>query len=343
MPTRTVELARVPEYARWAEEAGFDSVWDYEIYRNPFTMLSTAALSTDRTILATGLAAAFSRSPFEFANAAADVDELSGGRMLIGMGTGVPEFLAAFHSQGFDEPLSRMRDYVNCLRRSWEYLNTGDAAPYAGRHYRFTAPRFNPWGLRPLARPQIPVYIASLAPKMTALAGEIGDGWLSYLATPRWVSERARPWLEEGAARSGRDLADFETAVEVICSVNEDREVAYRRARIYVSHPVSDPVIALHGLEAERDAVRHGLATRGPEALAETSDRLVEAFSITGTPDEARDKLADWTPAIQHLVLHTPYVPPLSTEQAEDAFLGIVETFGRTGAPLRHHTGSVVA
>ena len=97
-------------------------------------------------------------------------------------------------------------------------------------------------------------------------------------------------------------------------------------------HPVSDAVVALHGLEAERDAVRQGLMTRGLDALAETSDRLVETFSITGTPDEARDKLEAWTAAIPHVVLHTPYVPPLSAEESEDAYRAIVETFGRESA-----------
>jgi probable F420-dependent oxidoreductase len=329
-------MERVPEYARWADEAGFDSVWDYELYRNPYAMLCTAALATSRATLATGLAGAFPRSPFEAANAAADVDELSGGRMLVGLGTGVPEFLQAFHSQGFHKPLSRMRDYIECMRRSWQYLSTGEAEAYPGEHYQFTAPPFNPWGLRPLARPQIPIYLASLGPKMTALAGELADGWMAYLATPQWVQEHTRPRLAEGAARSGRNPDELDLAVEVICSVSDDREEAYRRGRIhtgfYVVHPVSDGVVALHGLQAERDAVRQGLMTRGLDALAETSDRLVETFSITGTPDEARDKLDAWTATIPHVVLHTPYVPPLSAEESEDAYRAIVETFGRDAA-----------
>lgn len=349
MPTRTVAMARVPEYARWADEAGFDSVWDYELYRNPFAMLCTAALSTSRATLATGLAGAFPRSPFEAANAAADVDELSGGRALVGLGTGVPEFLQAFHSQGFHKPLARMRDYIECMRRSWEYLSSGEAEAYPGEHYQFAAPPFNPWGLRTLPRSRIPIYLASLGPKMTALAGELADGWMAYLATPTWVEQHTRPRLEEGAARSGRSLSDFDLAVEVICSVSDDREVAYRRGRIhtgfYIVHPVSDAVVALHGLEAERDAVRQGLMARGLDALADTSDKLVEAFSITGTPDEARDKLAEWTAAIPHVVLHTPYVPPLSAAESEDAYRAIVETFGRTpsGAATGSHASAPAA
>jgi probable F420-dependent oxidoreductase len=334
MPTRTAPMSRFPEYARWADEAGFDSVWDYELYRNPFAMLCTAALTTSRATLATGLVGAFPRSPFALANEAADVDELSGGRTLIGLGTGVPEFLQAFHSQNFEKPIGKMREYIAVMRRSWEYLATGQAEPFEGKHFQFAAPPFNPWGLRDLARPRIPIYLAGLGPMMTRLAGETADGWLSYMSTPKWVNERARPLLAEGARKAGRDVDEVGIATEVICSVNSDRDVAYRRGRIhvgfYVSHPVSDPVVALHGLEAERDAVRQALMTRGLDALAETSDKLVEAFSITGTPEEARQKIGDWKDAIPHLVLHTPYVPPLTAEESEDAYRGIIDTFGPT-------------
>src|SRR5882757_3927959 len=96
MPTRTVGLDRVGRYAQWAEKAGLDSAWDWELYRNPFTMLALCAETTHRLQLGTGLAATASRSPFEMANAVADVDELSGGRALLGIGSGVVEFVSAF-------------------------------------------------------------------------------------------------------------------------------------------------------------------------------------------------------------------------------------------------------
>jgi alkanesulfonate monooxygenase SsuD/methylene tetrahydromethanopterin reductase-like flavin-dependent oxidoreductase (luciferase family) len=140
MPTRTAAMHRFPQYAQWADEAGFDSIWDYELYRNPFAMLCTAALTTSHATLATGLAAAFPRSPFEAANAAADVDELSGGRMLLGLGTGVPEFLTAFHSTEFSKPVARMREYIEVLRRSWQYLHAGEAEAFQGERYRFLPP-----------------------------------------------------------------------------------------------------------------------------------------------------------------------------------------------------------
>ena len=127
-----------------ADEAGFDSVWTYELYRNPFAMLCTSALTTSRVELCTGLATAFNRSPFEAANAAADVDELSGGRMKLGLGTGVPEFLEAFHSTDFKTPIKRLSEYVEALRRSWAYLAGEEVEAFNGTYYQFAAPSINP-------------------------------------------------------------------------------------------------------------------------------------------------------------------------------------------------------
>lgn len=339
MPTRTAALDRIPEYARWADEAGLDSVWDYELYRNPFSMLCTCALTTKKVTLATGLAAAFPRSPFELANAMADVDELSDGRALLGLGTGVPEFLEAFHSTDAKNMVGRMREYIDVLRLSWEHLYSGEPASYEGKHYRFASPPFNPWGGRNMVRSQIPIYLAGMRPKLLGLVGEKADGWMGYLATPKFIDERVRPAIADGAQRAGRDPSEVTIATEVICSVSPDRDEAYRRARIhvgfYVAHPVSDVVVEIHGLKAEQQAIQQTLMTKGFAGLVETDDKLVETFSITGTPEEARQKLDAWKDAYDHLILHTPYVPPLEAQESEDAYRNIVDAFGPVAVGAR--------
>jgi alkanesulfonate monooxygenase SsuD/methylene tetrahydromethanopterin reductase-like flavin-dependent oxidoreductase (luciferase family) len=135
IPSRTAHISAMAEYARLADNAGFDSAWHYEVFKNPFTMLALGAAVTERVTLATGLASAFSRSPFEAANAAADHDELSYGRMVLGIGTGVPEFLTAFHSTDGRKPLSRISEYIDVLRLSWRYLGSGARENYEGAFY----------------------------------------------------------------------------------------------------------------------------------------------------------------------------------------------------------------
>jgi alkanesulfonate monooxygenase SsuD/methylene tetrahydromethanopterin reductase-like flavin-dependent oxidoreductase (luciferase family) len=230
-----------------------------------------------------------------------------------------------------------MREYIESLRLLWKHFADGEPVSYEGRYLQFTSPPFNPWGLRPLARPQIPIYLACLKPRMLQMAGELADGVLGYLNTPRFVDEHVRPNVAKGAEKAGRDPADVEITSLVICSVSDDREEAMRLARInvgmYVAYPVSATVIEFMGLEEERDAVVHALIAGGPPALENaTSDELVRTFAIAGTPDEAAEQLAEFEGRLPHIVLHTPYVPPITGAESERAFRNIVAAFARDRA-----------
>jgi alkanesulfonate monooxygenase SsuD/methylene tetrahydromethanopterin reductase-like flavin-dependent oxidoreductase (luciferase family) len=328
-------IEKVAELAGLADEAGFDSTWDYEFYRNPFVMFAAAAGTTSRISLGTGLAAAFTRSPVEMANAAADVDELTGGRLLLGIGPGASEFIGAYHSTDTRRSLSRIREYVEVLRLAWRHLGTMEPVEYDGRYYQLHSMPLNPWGPRPMARPQIPIYVSAIHPKMMQLAGELGDGWLCYLSTPRYVTQFAHPQVHAGAKRAGRDPADIDLAAMVICSISDDRAEALRRARIhtglYVAYHHSDAFVRWHGVEQEANTIREAIMRGGLHAVHDATDpRLVEIFAIAGTPDDARRQIKPHQEVNPHLILHTPYMPPLTPEETEDAFRGIVNTFART-------------
>jgi probable F420-dependent oxidoreductase len=332
LPSRKGPIGAVGEKARRAERAGFQSVWSYEVYRNPFTLLSVAAANTERAMLGTGLAAAFSRSPFEAANAAADIDDMSGGRMLFGLGTGVPEFLRAFHSSDTERPVGRMSEYLDVLRLSWEYLATGRADRFEGQHYRFKAPRVNPWGERELPRQQIPIGLAAMGPKLIELCGRKADAWLGYFTTQKYVDEFVRGHLEAGARKAGRDACEIEIYAETVCSVSTDRDLAMSRARkqvgFYATHSAGAHVAAIHGLQDAVNDLREGFVREGIAAFERTDDRLVDLLSITGTPEEARQKLAQYEGHVDHIMLHAPYVPPIEPEESADAFSNILDTFG---------------
>ena len=333
MPTRTVALDRVPEYAHWAEDAGFDSVWGWELYRNPFTMLAMSALTTGRVGLGTGIAATPGRSPFEMANEAADVDELSSGRMLLGIGSGVLEFASAFHDKPPTHPLTRVSEYIDVLRLAWRYLGTGEAPAYQGRFHSFAPPPMNPWGTRHLERDSIPIYLGAIGPNMLNLVGRKADGWIGYLGTPDLIRDHVRPTIEAGANEVGRSLTDVDIMLELICVVHDDAEIAMHRARrqvgFYVSHPSSDPIVAHAGLTEEVNALRQSVFQEGPEAFTRTDDKIVHTFSITGTPAAAYARLAEWDGIVDHLVLHTPYVPPFTAAESEDAFRNNCAAFAR--------------
>lgn len=332
LPIYNTKIGEIARLARIAEDAGFDSAWDYELYHDPYLTLALAAQQTDRIGLGTGLAVALNRSPFVAANAAADVDELSGGRMLLGLGAGGVEQLRAFHSVTLTQPLQRMREYVHCLRATWRYLADHQPASYDGKFFQLNLPPDVLFNREPV-RERIPIYLAGVRPKMIQLAGEIGDGLLGYFQPVEFLRTIVEPNLIEGAKRAGRDPAELDMVTYIIMSVSKDRAEAIRRAKIHVGvyiaiSTAADNVIEHYGLQRECDELRTAFMTEGAAALEKTDDKLVDAFSIAGTPDECRKKFAEYEPHLKHALMHTPATPPLTPEESEDAFINITETFG---------------
>jgi probable F420-dependent oxidoreductase len=337
LPMLNQPYERYAEFAALADEAGFDSVWDYEFYRNPFVTHGLNARATKNIALGTGIATMASRTPFEMANAAADIDELSNGRTLLGLSTGGAGWTDSFTGTDINRPLVRIREYIEILRALWHHFGTDEPFEYNGEFYRAASPPFNPWGTRDLVRPQIPIYLAGIKNKMIQLSGEIADGVFGFMQTPSYISERVLPNIKIGAERPGRNPEDIDVAALVICSVSEDRDEALRRARInvgnYVAYPVSGTVIDFMGLQEQRDHVVMKLLSEGPAALeTAASDDLIAAFSIAGTPDEVAEQLANYEAVLPHVVLHTPYVPPIDQASSEDAFRTLVKTFARIRA-----------
>jgi probable F420-dependent oxidoreductase len=338
MPILNQRFETFPELAELADQAGFDSLWDYEFFRNPFVIHALCSQRTARIQHATGIATACSRTPFEMANAAADIDELTGGRTILGLSTGAAMWTDVFNGADVSHPLPRLREYVEVLRAQWKHLADGEPFEYDGRFYRAASPAFNPWGVREMVRARIPVYLSVVRPRMLGLAGEIADGVLTYLATPRYLEQVVHPSIAEGARATGREPRDVDITALVLCSVSDDRDEAMRRARInvgnYICFPGADPMVRFAGIEKERDRVLQALFERGPAAFELLPEEIVKTFAICGTPEEGREQLAEFEGLLDHVVLHTPYVPPLERADSEDCFRNTVAAFGHAHAAV---------
>jgi len=334
MPMLNQPYEKYPELARLADEAGFHSLWDYEFYRNPFVTHALCARVTENIKLGTGIAAASGRAPNEMANAAADVDELSNGRTILGLSTGGAGWADCYNGTEVDHPLTRMREYIHVVRSVWQHHSSGEPFEFSGRFYKAKSPPFNTFGVRQqLARPKIPIYLAALKSKMLQMAGETAEGVLGYLWTPSYIKDYVLPNVALGARKAGRNPTDVDVASLVLCSVNPDRKIAQRIARInvgmYVATPGGETVSEFMGLGDERKALLKALMTDGLAALERTtSDALVRHFSICGTPDEAREQLAEYHGLLPHIILHTPYVPPIQQRESEVAFRTMVTSLG---------------
>ena len=217
-------LREIPAVRQASGRGRFRLAWDYEFYRNPFITHALCGRQTKNIKLGTGIAAASGRAPNEMANAAADVDELSNGRTILGLSTGGAGWADCYNGSDVDHPLPRMREYIHLVRSVWQHHATGDPFEFTGRFYKAKSPPFNTFGVRQqLARPRIPIYLAGLKSKMLQLAGEVAEGALGYLWTPRYIKDYVLPNVALGAQKAGRSPADVDVASLVLCSVAADK------------------------------------------------------------------------------------------------------------------------
>src|SRR5215216_3917191 len=200
------------ELVREAEAAGFDSVWAAEAYgSDAATVLAWLAAQTARIRIGSAIFQMPARSPAMTAMTAATLDQLSGGRMLLGIGTSGPQVAEGWHGERFAKQLARTREYVEILRMAL----ARERVVYSGEAYQLPLPDGPGKALKLMIAPvqeRMPIYIAAIGPNNMKLTGEIADGWLPVFFSPEHV-DGSRALLSEGAARAGRELApDFDIA-----------------------------------------------------------------------------------------------------------------------------------
>src|SRR5580700_10508795 len=208
-----------------AERLGYDSVWAAEAYgSDAATVLAWLAAGTSKIKLGSAIFQMPARSAAMTAMTAATIDIISGGRMVLGIGSSGPQVAEGWHGQRFARQLQRTREYVAVVRMAL----ARERVEFHGETLELPLPDGPGKALKLTiapVQPQIPIYLAAIGPKNTALAGEIADGWIPTLLSPEHLSELL-PLLQEGAARSGRTLEGFDIAPTVNVFVTEDLEAA---------------------------------------------------------------------------------------------------------------------
>ncbi len=276
-----------------ADDLGVDSIWVAEAWgRDAFTLLTELALKTRRARLGTGIVNVFSRSPAVLAMTFGALDELSGGRMLIGLGSSGANVVEHFHGVPFEKPLRRLREYVEIINR----LLRGEPLNYEGQIFRMSRGfrlQFTP------IRTHIPVFIAAITPRSIRQTGEIADG-LMPIHWPKQKYADLRAQLAEGARRAGRDPAAIELApsVGLFITDGQDPEQVRNRAREPLAYYIGRmgrfyyEMLQRHGYEAEVAAVRAAWERRDPAgAAAAIPDRMLDDITVIGPLDACAEKL----------------------------------------------------
>jgi probable F420-dependent oxidoreductase len=209
---------------------------------------------SERITLGTSIAVAFSRSPMTVAHTAHDLQRISEGRFILGLGSQVRAHIERRFSMPWSSPALRMRDYVCALRAIWSAWRTGDRLDYRGEFYQHTlsTPFFTPPAL---AAPDPEVYVAAVGPAMTRIAGEVADGVILHgFTTRKYIEEVTLPALTEGCARGGRPTSRVGVAMMAFvvtgCTPQEmalAAESVREQVAFYASTPAYRPVMDLHG------------------------------------------------------------------------------------------------
>jgi probable F420-dependent oxidoreductase len=321
-------LATAAAAARRAEERGFESVWTTEFYdRSATVSLAAMAAATSTVTVASGIAYAVGRSPLVLAVEARDLDELSGGRLILGLGTGARRMQQDWHGADGASPAPRVEELVPLLRRIWGMDSAG--VQHEGRFYRMA--------LQPTAevtpRPPIPVYLAGFNARMVQAAGAVADGLVGHpIFTPRYVRDVVRPALAAGAARAGRDT-EVPIAGYVICSVADDGDRARRDAAaqiaFYAVVRTYRALVELEGFTEEVARIREAWQRRDHEGMiAAVSGEMVARMAVAGTPEEARDQITGFHGLYDRLLCYVPSYG-LSGAEITERIDAVIDTFGR--------------
>jgi F420-dependent oxidoreductase-like protein len=285
-----------------AERLGFHSAWAAEAYgSDAATVLAWLAAGTSTIRLGAGIFQMPGRSPAMTAMTAATIDELSGGRMLLGIGSSGPQVSEGWHGQRFAQQLQRTREYVAVVRLAL----SRERVEFAGETLQLPLPDGPGRALKltiGTVQDAIPIYLAAIGPRNTTLAGEIADGWLPTFFSPENVGE-FRELLQAGAARAGRTLDGFDVAPTVQLFISDDRAAARDLMR---------PILALYigGMGSRQQnfykslVERYGFGDAAAkvqdlyldgkrlEAGAALPDELIDMISLCGPRDVVRERLS---------------------------------------------------
>ena len=308
--------SRVVEAATRAEQVGYDGIWSAETAHDPFLPLALAAEHTERLELGTGIAVAFARNPMTLATVANDLQSISKGRCMLGLGSQIKAHIEKRYSMPWSHPAARMRELILAIRAIWASWSEGSRLAFRGEFYRHTlmTPMFDP-GPNPYGNPRI--FLAAVGPRMTEVAGEVADGMIVHgFTTERYLREVTLPALERGLAAGSRSRESFEISYPgmVITALDEsgyDAAVAATKKQIafYGSTPAYRPVLELHGW-GELQSDLHVLSRRGQwDEMADLiDDEVLGTFAVIGEleviAERVRERFGD---VVDRFNLYAPY------------------------------------
>jgi probable F420-dependent oxidoreductase len=323
-------MGMIGPMAKMVEEAGFESCWAAETTTSSFVTAQIAIQATSKINVGTAITLAFPRSPTITAMEAMDLDELSGGRFMCGLGTQVKRVNENRFSVKFEHPAPKLVEYAKVMRTVFA-ANRGEDVVFEGRFYNVTMPTFG--GLRQPAPRDVPIYFAAVNKVMARSCGEVADGLLGHpLASPKYLKEVIRPAIAEGAERGGRKPDECNLTASPMISISDDVDLARREVKLqiafYATTRTYTPILELHDRAHLVPDLRAAFEVKDKEKMVSLiDDELCDAIACAGPADEVKDKVQAWAGIADRLMVSGPWYGPTPVRLMEN-YQSLVETFG---------------
>lgn len=309
------DIGRVGDLAAAAELRGFDGIWVTEQTHSPWTLTTILAERTERIDIGTAIALAFPRSPMVTAYAAWDIQALSSGRFVLGLGTQVKGHIRRRFDAVWDEPGPRLRDYVRVLHHIWDAWSSDEPVDFHGDYYEIDLcpPYFAP---EPIDKPRIPTFVAGVNPFNIQLAGHLCEGLHVHpLHSPAYIDEVVVPNLERGANRSDRDPDDVVVTASTLAitgstngELEDSRKAVRQQVAFYGSTRTYRRIFEVHGWGDIVDEL-HELSVNGKwdEMPTLITDEMLATFAVEGAWSDLRDELNRRYDRVDRVALYTPF------------------------------------
>ena len=294
-----------------AEKAGFHSVWSTELYRTSFQQITIAGQTTEKINLGTAVSLAFTRSPLITALTALDIDEITDGRFILGLGTGAKYTNEKYHGVFYGKPVKRIKEYIEVVRNLIGSSHKGNNYEFDGEYYQINTKGYKR-AFKPV-RDKIPIYLAGIGTNMIKACGEVADGYIGHVVCSYdYLNEIVIPALNSGLESSKLNQENFKKCSIITCAVSDNIDKAALDAKATIGFYATvktyrEPFI-LHGYEKNLKNIRDAYFSNDINRLIDSvPDEMVDTFAIVGNKTRFIDKLNKYRDKIDLPILSVPH------------------------------------
>jgi alkanesulfonate monooxygenase SsuD/methylene tetrahydromethanopterin reductase-like flavin-dependent oxidoreductase (luciferase family) len=314
------------EVARSADKAGLHSIWSIDYYnRSSVARAAAFVAATESVLVGTSITPLFARSPLALAAAAADIQLMSKGRFVLGVGSSTRRMNQDWYGVELDHPAPRVEDRIRLVRELMSHA--GGRFEYRGRFDNVTMAHFEREASLPVP---VPILAAGVGDRMIQAAATVADGFVGHtVASVENLTEQARPVIRSSLDRTGRAEREFTLASQVIASADADRSAARARAALQVgfySTPKGyDALFPDQDDEACRTRAREAFVAGDIDGVRRAGLELIEKRAVFGTPDDVSEQLARYESVLDLALLYPPYfgIDPKEVTKNEYALIEI--------------------